>query len=140
MEKTASQVLRAARALIGTPDKWWKGGANGAGVSKCSAQAIYHQPGYDFDSLNFLSVAIGGKPGCYAHIFDWNDAPERTHADVMAAFDRAIALAEKDEPQRKPREDDATWAARMVSEVTKQDDSVGTTPASFTADEVATNK
>jgi len=27
-------------------------------------------------------------------IIDWNDAPERTKEDVLAAFDRAIALAE----------------------------------------------
>lgn len=27
-------------------------------------------------------------------IYNWNDAPERTHAEVLAAFDRAIATAE----------------------------------------------
>lgn len=26
----------------------------------------------------------------------WNDSPKRTHTQVLAAFDRAIALAEKE--------------------------------------------
>ena len=38
---------------------------------------------------------------------------------MTAAFDRAIALAEKDEaPARKPRESDTDYATRMVAEVT----------------------
>ncbi len=30
--------------------------------------------------------------GVYVH--EWQDLPERNHGEVMAAFDRAIALAE----------------------------------------------
>ena len=32
-------------------------------------------------------------------IVPWNDAPERTHAEVMAAFDRAIAAEQAKEPE-----------------------------------------
>ena len=139
MEKTASQVLRVARALIDSPDKWLQGDyCNISGDRFCAYGAIRNASGYESDdqpAVDYFKSATDGRG------FLFNDNATTTHAMVMAAFDRAIALAEADEaPQRKPREDDATWAARMVSEVTKQGGSVGTTPASFTADEVATNK
>jgi hypothetical protein len=37
-----------------------------------------------------LMAATDGDP------IRWNDAPERTQADVLAAFDRAIELAEQE--------------------------------------------
>jgi len=43
-----------------------------------------------------LNTAIGQEPGGPLHwpYIDWNDAPERTQAEVLAAFDRAIEIAE----------------------------------------------
>lgn len=38
-------------------------------------------------ALDALRDAIGGTDTVIA----WNDAPERTHAEVLAAFDKAIA-------------------------------------------------
>ena len=46
-------------------------------------------------ALKALKCAIGNGH----EIVPWNDAPERTHAEVMAAFDRAIAAEQAKEPQ-----------------------------------------
>ena len=46
-------------------------------------------------ALEALKCAIGNGH----EIVSWNDAPERTHAEVMAAFDRAIAAEQAKEPQ-----------------------------------------
>lgn len=38
-----------------------------------------------------FAEAIGVTYERPSSIWRWNDAPERTHADVMAAFDRALS-------------------------------------------------
>jgi hypothetical protein len=43
-----------------------------------------------------LARAIGYDPLFSGSLHEWNDAPERTQADVLAAFDRAIELAEQE--------------------------------------------
>lgn len=128
--KSASQVLREAKALIGAPNKWfgppeWSYSHQGAG-GLCAGLAIAEAEGmtgqFDCPTNVFFRNTVGSP--CVA---TWNNKPGRTHAEVMEAFDRAIALAEADEaPARKPRESDGDWAARMVREVTKQDDSATT--------------
>lgn len=106
---TTAAVLRRAKALIDTPDKWTQGtGARTAsgqsverrngGVCFCALVAIQHVA---YDHLNTSAVeseyafarAIDRTP---SGIAIWNDAPERTHPEVMAAFDRAIAACEQD--------------------------------------------
>lgn len=76
-------TLADARALIDTPDKWVKGSYafNGrrciwralgdAGVSKMDRLPLYEASG------TFSLIA-------------WQDAPERTHSEVMALFDKAM--------------------------------------------------
>ena len=130
MEKSASQVLREARALIDSPEKWLRGSGAWSGDSRCIGCALIHArmgdktaPAWFTDADNKILLANfatqSGIGEGFIAVFKFNETA--SHPEVLAAFDRAIALAEKDEPQRKPREDDATWAARMVSEVTKQD-------------------
>lgn len=120
----ASEVLTKARALIATPDKWWQ--KNDAkqlsrlreGVPElregipelgdCAWTAIdvvAHRYGttYGTDPATaYLVAQIGGdtedKP--HVRVFKWNDAPERTHAEVLAAFDRAIDAALADEAKQ----------------------------------------
>jgi hypothetical protein len=45
-----------------------------------------------------FATAIGFDAGRFSKvcqfIYDWNDAEERTHDEVLDAFDRAIAIAE----------------------------------------------
>jgi hypothetical protein len=101
-----SDILIAAKARIDSPEKWCKGVSwrtKSGDVTECS-EIAYSCCGYGaitavlsednrasmphIQANTTLELAIGGQ------LFSrWNDAPERTHAEVMAAFDRAIAIA-----------------------------------------------
>lgn len=99
-------VLIKARALIADPAKWGKGMRGGGELRPlgtcCAAEAIEDVAGNPKDSwrptrrdielrkaaYESLSRSFGG-----GSIIDWNDAPERIHADILAAFDKAIASA-----------------------------------------------
>lgn len=105
--RASADILRAARELIATPDRWTKEwyarDAKGewADLSKatcfCAVGALAKASGVDDptgfedeDISHFLAVAVGCD-----YIVAWNDRAERTHPEVLAAFDRAIALAEQ---------------------------------------------
>lgn len=98
---TPLQVLVAARARISDPAKWGKGvRGTMAGYRSvdtcCAAEAIGDARESDTSlevALSFLRQAIVGERNDSLSIVRWNDAPERTHADVLAAFDRAIEAA-----------------------------------------------
>lgn len=88
-------VLREARELIDTPEKWIQGlfhglgrycvlGAVYEGARRAGAERLTHP------AVDALGYAIFGRPVDYS-ISAWNDALERTHADVLAAIDTAIA-------------------------------------------------
>lgn len=95
-----SEVLRRARDLIDTPEKWCQGDLGGNG-SYCAVGACKLALGMDLrdpilfngilDVLRELEVVMRMWPS------EFNDAPHTTHADVMAAFDEAIAEAEAQE-------------------------------------------
>lgn len=100
--KTTKEILIAARALIATPDRWTKHtsarDANDApviisdnnAICFCAGGAIEKAAPGSFDKLaKFIMMANGLRWILTA----WNDAPERTHAEVLAAFSRAIELA-----------------------------------------------
>jgi hypothetical protein len=95
-----SEILRAGKNAIETRG-WCQGDElaihgppNGP---CCAATAIgpYEDDPFDFRAVNLLRQAagIGGDMG----LATWNDAPERTKADVLAAYDKAIAAAEAQE-------------------------------------------
>lgn len=99
---SVADTLREARRRIEEPEKWGKREEVQAGnrAKTCPFFAIFDdQPAVDFDTresgIELFMKAIGARTSC--GIATWNDAPGRTHADVMAAFDRAIALAESAE-------------------------------------------
>jgi hypothetical protein len=103
---TPVEVLRKARELISTPDRWTKGyfahdlvgtdvepHEDGA-VCFCALGALgvssYYEPVSWIDgAIELLETTIG----CH-DLGEWNDAPERTHVDILAAFDEAIRRAE----------------------------------------------
>jgi len=106
---TPKEILIAARAKIEAPERWTQGAyAKTAKRNKarcdspkavcwCVIGAIAHvadvTPGSVTDQLSgSLNEAIGLGPNSW-ELVDWNDAPTRTHAEVLAAFDRAIAAA-----------------------------------------------
>jgi hypothetical protein len=97
---TLRDDLIAAKALIDTPEKWCKGSYHNSGAhdAHCvigAARAI--APYYAGNRQQLLLEAIAGSlpPRRRAkYLWQWNDAPSRSHSEVMALFDRAIAAAE----------------------------------------------
>lgn len=94
--------LRAAKALIDTPEKWTQrahartvegyscDSDDPKATSFCSLGAIYRTvPVSEYSREDCLRGALRPYAGNIAHFNDNN-----THADVMAAWDKAIADAE----------------------------------------------
>ena len=82
------EILRDARALITDPDKWASDGA-GSGEQRCAIRALIHvapSVSVDHPAEVALRAAMGG------YIATFNDS--HTHAEVLAAFDKAIASLE----------------------------------------------
>lgn len=100
---TTAEQLRAAKALIDTPDKWTKNAtardADGKAVRPLSARAVC------WCGFGALVKACGNTAAAHLRAFEsfngsgniagLNDREGTAHADVMAMFDRAIALAEQ---------------------------------------------
>lgn len=85
--------LREAKALI--ERGWCQHTLSTEDGSVCIRGAIFSA--FDADDFKeevradqLLKAATGYK----GYLGDWNDAPERTQAEVLAAFDKAIELAE----------------------------------------------
>lgn len=88
MTLSTVDALKGARAEVGTPKKW---------KQFCAAQAcmnVWEAAGHRrwdvSPAQQALADAIGLEDAQDA-LYDWNDAQARTHAEVMAAFDKAIA-------------------------------------------------
>lgn len=87
--------LEAAKALIATPDNWvqvYPGTHAGSGKCECITTSLSKATStWDYSNERFRCaiVALGFEGAREA--WAWNDAPERTHAEVMALFDKAIA-------------------------------------------------
>lgn len=93
------EILIAAKALIDTPDKWIKGRyaatASGqtigpdekAATCFCSMGAI-HRISENFDDASRAVIALEKNIPSDLGIISFNDY--KTHAEVMAMFDRAI--------------------------------------------------
>lgn len=93
MSAETARVLRGARALIDSPHLWSHHGMYGPNGQICMAVALGRAnergpAGWD-EVAAALRRATGG-----IDIAAWNDAPGRTHAEVLAAFDAAIATEE----------------------------------------------
>jgi len=90
---TVREILIAAKALIPDEDHWWRGHNDSrADVVGCecpiTAVRRVNVAGSMISSIA-LCEAMGFKT--LNDLYEWNDAPERTIAEVHAAFDRAIA-------------------------------------------------
>lgn len=108
---TVAEVLKAAREIVAKPDGWHKGTWSfDGGTCFCSLGAISHvcapdvPPGDywfdgDADEVGHLAASVlceaEGLAGIYCDsVPEWNDDEDRTQPEVVAAFDKAIALAE----------------------------------------------
>lgn len=83
------QILIEARKLIDREEMWGKGYSNQRPGKFCVGHAICIAAGAGYYLT--ASTAFRAANGKIGAISSWNDAPERTHAEVLAAFDRAIA-------------------------------------------------
>lgn len=85
--------LKAAKALIDTPEKWVKGTYEKDGC-RCLLGALIDST-HDFGSYGAAQRAVAGQfSDPKLHIADFNDLPATTHADVLSVLDRAIKAAE----------------------------------------------
>jgi hypothetical protein len=95
---TPSEILTAARELISAPERWTQEAfARDAGGNSCSEKleravcfcswGAFHRAGYSIIAEHFLRSEMDGMPGRF------NDT--HTHAEVLAAFDRAIEAAKE---------------------------------------------
>lgn len=104
MKETTAEVLRSARATLSTPKVWGKANLNGDLPPGCDCaytaihfEGRYSPTGTTDECLRLFAKANGIRIVPTRPMFgiaNWNDAPERTHAEVLAAFDKAIELAE----------------------------------------------
>lgn len=88
---TYADELRAARALIDTPEKWARGVFED-GARRCPVRAL-RDAGVSFLAKRFLYLVLDQKVNGYG-LVSWNDRKGRTHSEVMDLFDRAIVRAE----------------------------------------------
>jgi hypothetical protein len=103
-----SVILRRAKRKIRNPKRWRKDPRTERHLCAWMAIDICNQPYFGAADLTpaealFLR-AIRVKSGDRWSIVDWNNAPRRTHAQVMRAFDLAIHLAEKEEAKEQRHE------------------------------------
>ncbi len=92
----ALDILKAARARIADPKDWGKGARFERPVFEtcCAAEAIEeaspHAGKERLRAYRALERAAGISSE-WGGIPKWNDQPKRTHAEVIAAFNLAIA-------------------------------------------------
>ncbi len=82
-------ILIAARALIDTPEKWVKETMHQTrnGIDCYCTMGALMKADHKAPSEVFETFRVSNGLNS---VFRWNDAPERTHAEVLAAFDKAI--------------------------------------------------
>lgn len=102
---TTLEILKAARKLLSKSEQWTQGHAarsrqgrpvsymDADAVCFCSWGAIGHESPTTADRDETVQ-ALGYSPYHTPQLFDWNDAPGRTHAEVLARFDEAIKRLE----------------------------------------------
>lgn len=86
--KTTHEILVAARKLIENEQNWFGAYRPCVEGQKCAGQAIVWSgdtPEEGRIAYDFFQVANG-----IDSVVQFNDAPERTHTEVLAAFDKAI--------------------------------------------------
>jgi hypothetical protein len=101
---TSPDQLRAAKALIDTPEKWTQGhyARDRAGYPAgprshlacrfCILGAFIRSAGTEVPAYG-LSDFIPKDTPADRSVSSYNDHPSTTHADIMALFDRAIAAS-----------------------------------------------
>lgn len=107
---TTLEVLRGMRELLAEPARWTQKAParNAAGTptsavldpeacSWCVFGAAFRiAPRHSNAAMKRLKERLNDdRPGAYIGVARWQDEPERTHAEVLALFDRAIEAEAK---------------------------------------------
>lgn len=92
---TTVEILKAARAKIAKPENWCKGLAI-KGNARCAMGALLAVCDSQNGRMNSYESEIPlllkrFVPVRYGQVAAFNDAPETTHAKILALFDMAIA-------------------------------------------------
>lgn len=103
----SAQILKDAKAHISDPAMWHKGDffADAPGIDLRDLEEFPKCPSCAYGAVAYVAKS----PKCVAnnylsnaawerglYVVEFNDSDDTTHADIMALFDRAIALAEKE--------------------------------------------
>lgn len=94
---TVADDLRAAKALIDTPEKWLKHRyRNESREAFCAIGAVDEaaKPETRLLCVYALEAALPARGTHDGMVSQYNDAPRRRHSDIMALFDRAISTSE----------------------------------------------
>lgn len=96
---STKEILIAARKLIEKPENWgrlarrYRNNPHSCCVSESLEQVCAGPRGFNTSLFLFAARTFAKAADTPGPITDWNDAPGRTHAEVLAAFDRAIEAA-----------------------------------------------
>lgn len=90
-ERSVADVLRAARERISDPERWLQGSMRD-GNRCCALQALIDAQPDSFDEDWLPYRLLGAAMGSDGDVGGFNDL--HSHDEVLAAFDRAIELAE----------------------------------------------
>ena len=88
---TVADVLIRARELIASPKRWCQGTEEDEEGRMCLRGAIINSGHTDFSPILEARRLVERYTG--GNITAFNDAPYRTHADVVAMLDRCIKIA-----------------------------------------------
>ncbi len=129
-----SEYLRQAKALIDTPEKWIQGVNFDLG-KRCALEAIGsvcppyggwgdkdHDERYYGVSAYLTWALTGKKENRDISVVGYNDRKTTTHADIMALFDKAIALAESEEEPKRLWDDLVAAEANAPREPVEAED------------------
>lgn len=85
-----SRILKSARKYLTDPEHWCQ--RSPAGKATCIDLALDDAGDRYTHASQAVRRVLGldDQPGNCHELFRWNDAPERTHAEVLDALDRAI--------------------------------------------------
>jgi hypothetical protein len=112
---TTVEILRAAREQFETGGLWQGSPETADEGNTCVANACQKVAGSNQSAQRLIARLLGhsGPRGFHQTIFDWNDTPGRTVEEVLALFDRAIAIAEAVEQEHAPVHLDAAIPERL---------------------------
>lgn len=97
-ERSAADVLRAARERISDPERWTQGVSPVAGRQSASDALLALPVGQPRERAWFVLTVVAERMG-FLNIPDANDSgpPNVAHLRVLQMFDRAIELAEAEQ-------------------------------------------